>query len=240
MSTAIEKRRPDVYLTNPQDRLAFLNAVAKSGKMKKHGELADLYVKVQAGLELGMTPFQAITSFDIIDGALSMNARAMAARVASSGTHKYRMNVEKSSDTCSVIDWFEKEGDNWVLIGQSSFSLEDAKLAGLIKDKSAWQKHPKDMLWARALSQGYRRFTPHLSQGTPLYIPDELGVEDAQWEVKDSPEDQLKIIESLIEKTGADKNALLSFYGKSSLEELSEEDRMDAVGKLSLKLGGKK
>jgi hypothetical protein len=43
------------------------------------------------------------------------------------------------------------------------------------KLKANWRNHPDDMLFARCVSKGYRRYCADLSSGVLAYDPDELG-----------------------------------------------------------------
>ena len=55
-------------------------------------------------------------------------------------------------------------------IGKSSFTTKDAAKAGII-NKAVWQNYPKNMLFARALSNGARFFCPDVYSA---YTPEEL------------------------------------------------------------------
>jgi hypothetical protein len=55
-------------------------------------------------------------------------------------------------------------------LGESSFSLEDAKRAGLAGDN--WRKYPRNMLYARAVSNAARWYAPEVLTG--VYLPDEM------------------------------------------------------------------
>jgi hypothetical protein len=54
--------------------------------------------------------------------------------------------------------------------------MKEAQAAGLT-GKDNWKKYPSDMLFARAISRGARRFAPGIFGGSPVYTPDEMGVE---------------------------------------------------------------
>jgi hypothetical protein len=67
-------------------------------------------------------------------------------------------------------------GDNFerverVAAGVSPFSMDDARAAGLVKEhpKSAWRAHPRNMLFARAMSNGVRWYCPDLTGGVSVY-----------------------------------------------------------------------
>lgn len=60
--------------------------------------------------------------------------------------------------------------------GVSRFTLDDARAAHLIKDssKAAWNTSPRNMLLARAMSNGVKWFVPEVLGGLPVYVEGEL------------------------------------------------------------------
>lgn len=60
--------------------------------------------------------------------------------------------------------------------GISRFTLDDAQKANLIKssDKAAWNTAPRNMLLARAMSNGVKWFVPEVLGGLPVYTEGEL------------------------------------------------------------------
>jgi hypothetical protein len=61
-------------------------------------------------------------------------------------------------------------------VGASSFTIQEAQEAGLL-GKDNWKKYPSDMLFARAISRGAKRFAPGIFGGTAVYTADEMGVD---------------------------------------------------------------
>jgi hypothetical protein len=61
-------------------------------------------------------------------------------------------------------------------LGSSEFTMADARTAGLASGDN-WKKFPRNMLFARAISNGAKFFTPDVFAGAPIYTPDELGAE---------------------------------------------------------------
>jgi hypothetical protein len=70
-----------------------------------------------------------------------------------------------------VIDFFEM-GEK---LGTSRWTIEEAKRANLLK-RDTWKSYPADLLFARALTRGIRRYCPDLLMGA-AYTPEELGGE---------------------------------------------------------------
>lgn len=147
------------------DDLARLgNMLAQSGFFSDAKEAAQAGVKVLAGLEMGIGAFSAMTGIHLIQGRPSVGANLMAARVKASGKYDYR--VREMSDSVCAIEFFE-HGES---IGTSTFTIEDAKKAGT----KNLDKFPRNMLYARAMSNGVRWFCPDVFT-TPTYTPEELG-----------------------------------------------------------------
>lgn len=138
-----------------------------SGMFKDSRDVAKAIVKIQAGQELGLPPFAAMRGFDVIEGKPAPNAGLTCALVRRSGRYDYR--VTRSDATACVIEWT----DGGRVIGESSFTLEEAKAAGLAS-KQVWRAYASDMLFARALTRGARRFCADVFLGS-VYTPEELG-----------------------------------------------------------------
>ena len=120
-------------------------------------------VKIMAGAEIGIPPFAAMSGIHIIQGKPTIGAGLMASTIKGSGKYDYRV-IESSETKCSIDFYQGKE-----MIGNSTFTIEDAKRAGT----QNLQKFPKNMLFARAISNGVKWFTPDIFSG-PVYTPEEF------------------------------------------------------------------
>jgi hypothetical protein len=146
-------------------------AMAKSGYFQDSRDQAQAIVKILAGQELGFGPFSSMTGVYIIQGRPSIGANLMAAAVKSSEKYNYRLieNTEKAVE----IAFFERDGGKWVEIGRSRFTHDDAVKAGT----KNLDKFPRNMLFARAISNGVRWYCPDVFNGSPVYTPEELGAD---------------------------------------------------------------
>jgi len=98
----------------------------------------------------------------------------IAATVKGSGKYDYKVKL-MDEKICS-IDFYQ----GTEMIGNSAFTIEDAKKA-LTKNID---KFPKNMLFARAISNGVKWFCPDVFSG-PVYVPEEMPIitEDVSHEV---------------------------------------------------------
>lgn len=142
-------------------------AMAASGFFTDTKSISQAIVKIMAGQELGFGPFASMNGVYIIQGRPSFGANMMAAAVKASGRYNYR--VVEMSDTKCEIAFFEQGQE----CGRSSFTIEDARKAGT----KNLDKFPRNMLFARAMSNGVRWYCPDVTNGSAVYTPEELGAE---------------------------------------------------------------
>ena len=161
-------------------------SMAASGYFQDARDAAQAVVKILAGQELGFGPFASMTGVYIIQGRPSIGANLMAAAVKKSGRYNYRI-IEMTDKACEIA-YFEGKDE----IGRSRFTLEDAHKAGT----KNLDKFPRNMLFARAMSNGVRWFCPDVFAGAPVYTPEELGAAvNEDGEVIDVQTVAVKVIE---------------------------------------------
>jgi len=116
--------------------------------------------------QLGLTPMAA-SELSVIKGRLFMQAKLLRAMAATRG---YRVGrTDDSNDVRCTAILYDTDGDE---VGRYTFTLEDAKRAGLIRQGSAWQTHPARMLWARASKYVLDDYAPEVTLGISTF--DEL------------------------------------------------------------------
>jgi hypothetical protein len=158
-----------LQVENEPDVFTLGEVLAKSGYFADAKDAAQCVVKVLAGRELGLPAIASMTGIFVIQGKPSLSANLMAAIIKRSGKYNYKVR-RMEADGCQ-IEFFE----GGQLIGVSEFTMQDAKVAGALdgKNKHTWQAFPRNMLFARALSNGARWYTPDIFSG-PIYTPEEL------------------------------------------------------------------
>lgn len=142
----------------------------KSGYFKDARDQAQAVVKILYGRELGFSPVISMSGIHIIEGKPALSANLMGAMVKRSGKYNYKVDV--LTDTECTLTFTE----NGQPMGVSSFTMQDATRAGVVRPGSGWSKYPRNMLFSRALSNGVKLYCPELS-ACPIYVPEELGAE---------------------------------------------------------------
>lgn len=158
--------------------MTIAKSFADSGMFPDCKSMAQAAVKIQAGREFGIQPFAAMSGIHIIQGKPTIGAGLMAARVKGFGKYDYKV-IEHTDKVCSIEYFQGKES-----IGVSTFTIDDARKAGT----KNLDKFPKNMLFARAMSNGVKWFTPDIYE-MPVYVPEEMAqvTEDAQAQVVETP-----------------------------------------------------
>ena len=144
-----------------------------SGYFRDVRDQAQAVTKILFGRELGISPINSMAAIHIIEGKPTLSSNMLAALIKRSGKYDYRV-LKNTSEEC-VLMFKQKIDGKWEDLGESSFTMADARAAG-VAGKDVWKKYAKAMLFARALSQGERTYCPDVSV-CALYVPEELGAE---------------------------------------------------------------
>jgi hypothetical protein len=140
--------------------------LAQSGYFQDAKDAAQAIVKVLAGREMGIGPVASMTGIYLVKGRVTLSANLMAAQIKRSG--KYNYIIRRMDDTGCAIEFYEGKTS----VGISAFTEADAKAAQLLGGDN-WKKFPRNMYFARAMSNGAKWYTPDVFSG-PIYTPDEL------------------------------------------------------------------
>lgn len=146
-----------------QEIMSIGKAFAESGMFPDTRQAAQAIVKIQAGQEMGIAPFAAMTGIHIIQGRPTVGAGLIASKIKGSG--KYDYTIKAHDEKICSIDFFQGQK----MLGNSTFTIDDAKKAGT----KNLDKFPKNMLFARAISNGVKWFCPDVFTG-PVYTPEEM------------------------------------------------------------------
>jgi hypothetical protein len=173
---------PGMVVTSLQDVMAIGKILAASRFFKDADTESKAVAKILRGWELGIPPVASLENIHVMDGKTSLSVHLVSATIDQSGM--YRKRVIETTNSLCIIEFHAKLDGSWQEVGHSQFTIEDAKLAGLL-GKTNWQKYPKAMLYARALTQGARLYCSSVFLGH-IYVPEELGAEtDESGEIVD-------------------------------------------------------
>jgi len=112
--------------------------------------------------------FSSMANIHIIKGKPVIGANLMAAAVKAHPKYDYRVTTN-TNELVEIV--FYQDGKQ---LAVSNFSMQDAKAAGLA-ERDNWLKFPRNMLFARAISNGVRWYCPDVFSGNAVYTPGELG-----------------------------------------------------------------
>ena len=136
------------------------DAIPKSYRGNDAAILLAMDWAAKRGLDL-VTTLQTVS---FVNGKPVIDATMQRALARQAG---YRVVIESATTTESTASVFE----GGELLGQASFTIAEAKAAGLLT-KDSWKNYPSDMLVARATTRAVRRFAPDVMIG--LAIDDEV------------------------------------------------------------------
>lgn len=135
---------------------------AESGMFPDIKTQAQATVKILAGRELGLSPFESMKNLYLVNGKLAIQSNALSALVKSNPKYDYRVD-SITNEECKIT-FFEIIGDKKEQLGTSEFTFKDAAKAGLV-NKENWKSYPRNMLFARALANGVRFYCPDAACG---------------------------------------------------------------------------
>lgn len=148
---------------NMQEMQTMAKLFAESGMFPNVNSMAKAFIKIQAGIELGIAPFASMSGIHIIKEKATVGAGLMAGKVKASGKYDYKI-IQLDNDAC-VLDFYEAGKT----VGTEKFTIADAKKAGT----QNLEKFAKNMLFARAISNGVKFYCPDLYT-MPVYTPEEM------------------------------------------------------------------
>lgn len=182
--TAVERReqaRPIAIPTDDEIRRQWRLAEALSQSAYFAGKdatvnPAEAFAKILVGHDLGLSATQALMGVHIVKGKPQIAANLLASFVKRTPgydykilTHVYDGDAKPPTGECSIEFFVDGES-----VGISTYTMEDARRAKLVKADGAWETSPRNMLFARALSNGVKWYMPDATGGVAVYTEGEL------------------------------------------------------------------
>jgi hypothetical protein len=154
------------------DDIRLANALAQSGFYKDIKDAAAGVVKLRIAREFGLG-LKGISDVHIVEGKPTLAYQAILGMVrryvGPFGSDRYSFKYLRRDEECVEIEWTI----NGEVIGTSKCDTDDAKRMGLA-GRGTWQKYPRQMRTARAVTEGVNAFMPEVIGGS-IYTPEELG-----------------------------------------------------------------
>jgi hypothetical protein len=150
-------------------------ALASSRMFKDAVQAEQAFAKILIGRDLGISPTQALMAVDLVEGAIMLRGILLARFLREHPTYDYRLK-DHTAEACTCIIERKRDGE-WSDVGEWTFTIADAEVAGLIKSdkpKAAWNAHRKNMLMWRAIANATRAHAPDVFGGVPVYVEGEI------------------------------------------------------------------
>lgn len=122
----------------------------------------NILVAIQWGMELGLQPMQAMQNIAVINGRPSLWGDAVIALVRGSPLCEY---IYESDDGETATCRVKRRGEDEQF---RTFSMTDAKLAGLVGKQGPWSQYPQRMRQMRARAFALRDVFPDVLRGMPV------------------------------------------------------------------------
>jgi hypothetical protein len=168
--------------------LTFAGYLADSDMVPKDfkGKPGNCLVAIQWGMEIGLKPLQAMQNIAVINGRPSLWGDAVIALVRSSPVCELVIETQtETMATCRVKRRGEPEQER-------TFSMAEAKAAGLIGKQGPWTQYPKRMMQMRARAFAMRDVFPDVLKGLPVAeevmdMPKDMGMAEMVREAAAQP-----------------------------------------------------
>lgn len=163
--------QPHNYLAEIKDTQEMCALLMKTPHYAKMGQ-EGIFAIVASAKSLNMNPIQALMGgLYFVKGKVEMTSRTMGALIRSRN-HSFTKDARSNDKVCILHGKRSDTKDCWT----ESFSMEEAKKAGLVKQFGPWINYPRDMLFARALSRLARQLFPDVIGN--CYVEGEIGGDD--------------------------------------------------------------
>lgn len=151
---------------------------AKSGFFQNCRDANQAIVKILAGQENGFGPFTSMKDIHLIPSKgggvqVEIGAHLHAAAVRASALYDFKVQKLTNEECALEFMGINKITGKWESLGISSFTQKDAEKAGLIRKDGAHEKFPRNMYFARAMTNGVEWYCPDVFQSR-MYGPGEI------------------------------------------------------------------
>lgn len=196
--------KQDNMLTELKNTHELCNLLMKTPHYTKMGQ-EGIFAIVETAKSLGVDPRLALGGgLYFVRGKVEMSARMMSALIRGK-KHSITRDKQSNDQICILHGRRADNGDCWT----ESFSIEEAKKAGLVRPNTPWVNFTRDMLYARALSRLARQLFSDIIGN--CYIEGEISLDP---NIKEFSSQKVEVLEPELEakyeEAQAEKTEMLS------------------------------
>ena len=155
-----------------QEMMGFANELSKSGivPVAYAGRPSAIFAAIQYGREFNIPPMSALQNIAVINGKPTLGTDLMVA-LAMRHPEWGGYEIVASNETKATVRVYRVSAKlaGKILTYESTFTIEEAKNAGLIRPNSPWEKWRKRMLKHRAMAFAIRDAFPDVLAGSYSY-----------------------------------------------------------------------
>jgi|HubBroStandDraft_4_1064222.scaffolds.fasta_scaffold01225_21 hypothetical protein len=195
-----------------QDEFQVYQVMAKKASESKffsslNGEAGILSIMLMAR-ELGLPPMQSIMGgMNIIQGKVEISPRMMNTMIRKAG-HKLEI-LESTDQVCKIKGTRSDTKEEYTV----TFTIDDARRAGLVRGGGGWEKYASDMLFARCISRLSRRL-----------FADVISTAYVEGEINEEPTE--KVEEAIVVQNQSNGIEFITADEVAQIEEnISEDDK---------------
>ena len=216
---------PTLIMEDLQNTQKMCEALLKTPHYSKLGAVG-IFAITQKAKALKLNLHEALNG-DLypINGKVEMSSNMMIRLIRQAG-HSVTKAKDSDDTICTLHGKRKDNGDTWC----ESFSITDAKRAGIYKN--TWEKFPRNMLFARALSNLARQLFPdvvggcyvegEISQAAPFSAQVDEDLEEAEVIETINKEQLVELEEVLAEDPDHAKNVTNALLKIHKITELSQ------------------
>ena len=162
---ALQSRVDELYSHEYFGGLEHLANAAAASRLFGESSREQLFMVLMTGRELGIAPTVALRNIGVFKGKTVISSQLQLAKVKDAG---YKAEIMENTPTKATVRLTSKDG----VVYEKSFTMEDAKLAGLPERNALYRTIPATMLLNRAIGLVCRYGAPEVMNG--LYNDSEL------------------------------------------------------------------
>jgi len=161
------------------EAMQFAEVLSKSGILSDdyQGKPSNVLVAIQWGYEVGLAPMQALQNIAVINGKATVWGDSALALVKSHPAFRGHQEWLEGEEAICEIKRRLPNGD--IETTRRTFSIHEAKRAGLTNKRGPWQNYPNRMLCLRARGFALRDSFPDALKGI-ITTEEAMDYEDAE------------------------------------------------------------